>query len=246
MLAAISDGNMIIRCPSCSTKFDLPASRFDADGTMIKCSACGHDWIEGRAVEVVHDISMQVPALVEPGFEPDAEIRRLVDANREAQERFLQRKRKQRALAAAWFGLAMFAGTPAVFALAFPETVVDLAPATVRAYELMGRKVNVYGLEIRRVDTQHMNVDGQRIIAVKGEIANIAGSARKIPWLRFSLKDPKSAEVYAWTLETNTRPLNPGESTNFVTRVASPPAAASEVEIRFARADEIISNTNHE
>ncbi len=31
------------------------------------------------------------------------------------------------------------------------------------------------------------------------------------------------AEVYTWTLDTGARPLRAGESTSFVTRVASPP-----------------------
>ena len=234
---------MIIRCPSCSTKFDLPASRFDADGTMIKCSVCGHDWIEGRAIEVYREQTPQLPALIEPGFEPDSEIRRLVDATRKAQESFAIRRKRRRTMSAAWFGLAMFAGTPAVYALAFPEQVVVAAPATVKFYEWIGREVNIYGVEIRHVEMQHLLVEGKRVISIKGEIANISSRARKIPWLRFGLTDDAHAEVYNWQLDTNARPLNPGESTNFVTRISSPPETASKLEIRFARAEEIGSST---
>ena len=61
--------------------------------------------------------------------------------------------------------------------------------------------------------------------------------------LRFALKNAQKTEIYNWNLETNARPLNPGESTNFVTRVASPPEGSAELEIRFARAAEIGSNT---
>jgi hypothetical protein len=103
--------------------------------------------------------------------------------------------------------------------------------------------VNIYGLEIRKVEMQHLLVEGKRVISIKGEIANISSSPQKIPWLRFGLRDKGQAEVYNWQLDTNARPLNPGESTNFVTRIASPPETAGEVEIRFARADEIGSNT---
>jgi hypothetical protein len=102
--------------------------------------------------------------------------------------------------------------------------------------------VNIYGLEIRQVDLQHLIVDGRRVIAVKGEVANVSSSVRKIPWLRFGLRSIDNAEVYHWTLDTEVRPLNPGESTSFVTRLASPPEAARNLEIRFARADEIGSN----
>ena len=70
---------------------------------------------------------------------------------------------------------------------------------------------------------QHLLVEGKQVISIKGEIANVSGGSRKIPWLRFGLTDNGRTEVYNWQLDTNARPLNPGESTNFVTRIASPP-----------------------
>ena len=237
---------MIIRCPSCTTRFDLPASRFDADGTMIKCSVCGHDWIEGRAIEVSRETMTQLPAIHEPGFEPDHEIRRLVDATRDAQEAFAVKRKQRRALALAWAGLALVATTPFPFARAFPETVVQVAPASITAYRALGQDVNIYGLIIRNVEMQHLLVDGKKIIAIKGDVTNVSSRTRKIPWLRFGLKDAEKTEVYSWQLDTAARPLNPGESTGFVTRIASPPETAGEVEIRFARAGEIGSNTGHE
>lgn len=234
---------MIIRCPSCTTRYDLPVSRFDTDGTMIKCSVCGHDWIEGRAIEISHDTAPQLPAVNDPVYQPDNEIRRLVEANREAQETFATRRKRRRRLAIAWASMAVVASAPVAFALAFPETVVWVAPATITAYKALGQEVNVYGLAIRNVEMQHLIADGKRIIAIKGDLANISQGTRKIPWLRFGLKDDKSTEVYSWQLDTAARPLNPGESTGFVTRIASPPETAGEVEIRFARAHEIGSNT---
>jgi hypothetical protein len=77
------------------------------------------------------------------------------------------------------------------------------------------------------------------VLAIKGEIVNVAGSERKIPWLLFQLAADDGAEVYRWTLDSGTRPLKSGEATSFVTRVASPPEQASNILIRFAHADEI-------
>lgn len=234
---------MIIRCPSCRTRFDLPASRFDADGTMIKCSSCGHDWIEGRAVEISRDTTAQLPALADTTFEPDFEIRRLVDATREAQENFAARRKRRRATAFAWAGLALAASSPVAFALAFPETTVQTVPSSISFYKALGKDVNVYGLAIRNVEMQHLIDQGKRVIALKGEVVNVSSSSRKIPWLRFGLKDPAQTEIYTWQLDTAARPLNPGESTTFVTRIASPPEVAEQVEIRFARIEEIGSKT---
>ena len=80
------------------------------------------------------------------------------------------------------------------------------------------------------------------MIAIKGEVVNVSGTDRKIPWLRFGLKSVEHQEVYQWQLDTESRPLRPGEAKSFVTRVASPPETANTVEIRFARAEEISSN----
>lgn len=233
---------MIIRCPSCSTRFDLPAARFDADGTMIKCSVCGHGWLEGRAVEISREAIRDLPAVIEPAYEPDNEIRRLMDATQQAQETFAARRRQRRITTLAWLCFAGLFSAPAAFALSLPDLTVRLAPASIAMYQWMGRDVNIYGLEIRKVELQHLQIDGTRVLSIKGEIANTSSSLRKIPWLRFGLKDGAETEVYNWQLDTAARPLKSGESTNFVTRISSPPETAGEVEIRFARVDEIGSN----
>jgi hypothetical protein len=234
--------HMIVRCPSCSSRAELPSAKLEGGNPMINCGVCGHSWIEGRAVEIIRDVSPQLPALSDPVYEPEHEIRRLVDASRQAQEAFLNRRKRRRRLAASWVCLFGLATSPAAFALAFPETTVGMAPASIALYDWMGREVNLYGLDIRKVETQHLLVDGQRIIAIKGEIANVSGSQRKIPWLRFGLRDAKGAEVYTWQLDTKARPLDALETTNFVTRVASPPESSGKIEIRFARIEEIGSN----
>lgn len=235
---------MMISCPSCAARYDLPSQRFAADGTVIRCAACGHSWLESRAVEITPVNAAQLPALVDHhAYEPDVEVRRLVQATREAQESFAAERARRRRRLAGWSALAGVALLPVVAAAAIPETVVAVAPATIQAYQAIGWDVNIYGLEFRTVGMQHMIVDGTRVLAVKGEIVNVSGSDRKIPWIRFGLRADGSAEVYSWTLESGARPLKPGESTSFVTRVASPPETAKNLEIRFARAWEIGSNT---
>ncbi|MBC8038784.1 MAG: zinc-ribbon domain-containing protein [Rhizobiales bacterium] len=236
---------MIISCPSCATRYDMPASRMAADGTMIKCAACGQSWLEGRAIEVPGNSPGKALAVADP-YEPDAEIRRLVEASREARDSFAVKRAKRRRRLAAWGAFAAAMTTPLVMAMAFPEVVVRTAPAAITAYEALGQDINIYGIDLRRIEMQHMMVDGTRVLAVKGEIANISGRERKIPWLRFGLSDDANGEVYKWTLDSGARPLRPGEVTNFVTRVASPPPTAKNLQIRFAHADEIGSTAVHE
>jgi hypothetical protein len=130
--------------------------------------------------------------------------------------------------------------SPFAAAAAMPETVVSAAPISIKAYETLGYDINVYGLEVRSVEREHIIMDGQRILSIKGVVANVDDELRKIPWLRFALIGPSGEELYTWTLDTGSKPaLQPGESTSFVTRLSAPPEAAQNLQIRFARADEI-------
>ncbi len=236
---------MIVSCPSCATRYDMPASRIAAEGTMIKCAACGQSWLEGHAIDVTSNPPANVPAVIDR-FEPDAEIRRLVEASRTARDNFAVKRHQRQRRMAAWAAFATALVAPLIMAMAFPEAVVRAAPATISAYRALGRDINIYGIDLRRIEMQHMVVDGARVLAVKGEIANISGRDRKIPSLRFGLSDEANAEVYKWTLDSGARPLRPGEVTSFVTRVASPPETARNLQIRFAHADEIGSTAVHE
>jgi hypothetical protein len=189
----------------------------------ISCAACGHSWIESRAIEIVDISPRKVPAVIEHGFKPEREVRRLVEASRRAKEAFAVKKRQRLGRLRGWAVLGACLLTPVAAAASFPEFVVSVAPVTVRAYDAAGYNVNIYGLEIRRIEQQHAFVDGVRVLSIKGEVSNISNSTQKIPWLRFGLNDGQSGEVYTWTLDTGARPLRAGESTSFVTRVASPP-----------------------
>ena len=141
-----------------------------------------------------------------------------------------------------WLLLGLFAMVPGAFLAAMPDRVVAALPASAALYQTAGRAVNVYGVEIRSVVVQNLLLDGQRLMSVKGEIVNVSTISRKIPWLRFGLRRADGREVYHWQLETDARPLRPGETRTFTTRLAAPPETASRIEIRFAHADEIGSN----
>jgi len=209
---------------------------------MVRCAACGHSWIESRDVEVIDVAARSLPITIDVNPGADREIKRLVDASRAAQEAFEAGRRERRRRRRGWAVFAAGIAAPIVLAALFPETVVRAAPAAAQFYEGAGVAVNIYGLEIRGVEEKHMIVDGTRVLAIKGNIINISGSDRKVPSLRFILRDGEAKDVYAWTVDSGVRPLRPGEMTNFTTRVASPPEGAEAVQIRFARIGEIGSN----
>jgi hypothetical protein len=223
-------------------RYTMPEQRVPADGMAISCASCGHRWIESRAIEIVDVSPRKLPTVIEHGFEPDSEVKRLVEVAQQAREAFALKRRQKLKRLRGWAILGACLMAPLGAAASFPEMVVGVAPVTIRAYDAVGYNVNIYGLEVRRIEQQHAVVDGTRVLTIKGEITNISNAAQKIPWLRFALDDGNKLEVYSWTLDTGARPLRAGETTNFVTRVASPPESAKNVQIRFAHANEIGSN----
>jgi hypothetical protein len=213
---------------------------------MVRCVECGHNWIESRPAEIIDIAPRPLPVVItEPPPDEEREVRRLTEAARLARAEFILGQRRRRRELCSWGAFALAALSPLVTALLMPEVTVRLFPASMRFFDYAGMKVNIYGLEVRRIEQQHVIVDGTRVISITGEIVNVSDRDRKVPSLRFILKNGAEDDVYAWTLDSGIRPLRPGEMTTFTTRVASPPPAAEDVQIRFARADEIGVNPGH-
>ena len=193
-------------------------------------------------IDIVDVPHRAVARVIDHRDEPEFDVQRLVEASKSAQEEFAIQRRKKWKRLSGWASLGLFALAPFISAALLPEAVVMAAPATVRFYEKLGYNVNIYGLDIRHVEQQNTVVDGAHVLMIKGEISNSTDSVRKIPSLRFALHAEDSHELYVWTLDTASRPLRPGETTSFTTRVASPPELAKNLKIRFAHLDEISSN----
>ena len=238
---------MIVSCPSCTTRYDLGASH-GTEPFSVTCRRCGHYWKELPVTDIV-----EVPRRVESSSralrvidhdtrEPELDVARLVEAARVSRLAFAEKRKVRIKKLAGWASFGTVAILPFVFALLAPETLVLAAPITDKVYERLGWPVNIYGLEIKRIDQQNRTIDGEHVFMVKGEISNVTNDIRRIPWLRFALNDPTGKELYSWTLDTGARPLRAGETTSFTTRIAAPPELAKNLQIRFAHADEIGSN----
>jgi hypothetical protein len=245
---------MIVTCPSCATRTAYNNALRAPGNVKISCRTCGHKWIEIEDDDSIIDVApdrhliesrskVQATAFgksrVQDADEVDQDIERLVERARLAEEAFYTKQQARMSAVRQWgmYG-AILVATLAGFTL-YPEPIVKVAPSAMRAYEAMGMSVNVYGLEIKGIKQQHAVINGVRVLTIKGDVVNVTDDMKKIPWLRFGLRDGTKAEVYEWTLNTEARPLRPGESTTFLTRIAAPPETARDVEIRFARDSEV-------
>lgn len=223
---------MIVTCPVCATR--------QPSGTPA-CTACGAGWIDGMAREIM-PLHPQAAETI-PFIDADLEVSRLTRAARNSTEQARAAKLRARRELRAFAALAFAVCLPLAMLFVSPERVVAAVPGMADVYGKLGYEINLRGLVFRDVKPQLMEADGTRVFAVRGLVENVSATERRIPPIRFALFD-KGREIYTWNLPATSRALKPGESTGFLTRVATPPENAQDLEIRFARDDEIGSNAD--
>jgi predicted Zn finger-like uncharacterized protein len=230
---------MIVTCPSCATTYDLPPETAFDQGAMIRCTACGHSWLEATALEaedmdrIAGDIHLADTANM-----LEAEAARLAAEALAAEKARRARRNRRFAETRRWAMLA--AGLSAIAAVlwAFPDQVTHFAPGMGRVYSALGVKANPQGFNISGVETsQTLTTSGQVVLAVTGRVDNISRLPRKAPGLVFILRDEAGRKVHEWKLPSVSARLVPaGRHAAFITRVAAPPRQARRVEVRLASA----------
>ena len=113
------------------------------------------------------------------------------------------------------------------------KDVVRNLPQTASFYALIGMPINLRGLAFIEVKTGRETHDGVPVLVVEGTIASNASTPVDVPRLRFALRNTAGAEVYSWTAIPSKPALEPGQTLEFHSRLASPPKDGRDVEVRF-------------
>jgi predicted Zn finger-like uncharacterized protein len=111
--------------------------------------------------------------------------------------------------------------------------IVRSLPQTASLYARVGMPVNLRGLSFENIKTVREIDEGVPMLVVEGEIVGTTGRHAEVPRLRFAVTDAGGKEIYAWTARPSRSLLPPGETLPFRSRLASPPAEASGVSVRF-------------
>jgi predicted Zn finger-like uncharacterized protein len=183
-----------------------------------------------------------VPALAQEGASaatgPDIES---VAARRAHQARTKRRR------AGRWPGLPtiilVLAGTIAAL-LNWRASVVRFVPQTASLFSAVGLPVNLRGLSFDEVKTSVETNDGVTVLVVQGTIANLTRQPLEVPRLRFAVRNAGGYEVYAWTALPTEPLLAPGDRAPFRSRLASPPADAQDIIVRFFNRRDVTAASN--
>ncbi len=111
--------------------------------------------------------------------------------------------------------------------------VVRLLPQTAAFYRLAGLDVNLRGLLFKDVKVTTETVEGNQVLVIEGVIVGEARKTVDLPRLRFSVRDARGTEIYAWNTVLEQTRLKPGDHAFFKSRLASPPAEGRSIDVRF-------------
>jgi hypothetical protein len=140
------------------------------------------------------------------------------------------------AVVAGWAGLIAVVLLIAYAAVRYRQDIATIWPQSAGVYSSLGLHVNASGIDFRKVEYRRENEDGQVVLAVSGEIVNAGSRQLPVPQtVLVTLSDTSNHELYHWTFKPGAAVLAPGQSVPFMTRLASPPAAARHLEVRFAK-----------
>ena len=104
-------------------------------------------------------------------------------------------------------------------------------------FEALGFEINLRGLAFEALEPIQGMEQGIPVLRVKGGIRNVTQEAIEIPPVRLSLTSSSGQEIYFWTIQPETRVLQPGAVAGFSSVLSAPPRAAAGIAARFVDPD---------
>lgn len=234
---------MIITCPSCDSRFEVPTAALGTEGRQVRCSSCQNAWhqmpVDAAAPSAPDEVAFEDAA---PEPKPEPEKAKTPEPALVAPEPKKEREKKPRraasrlSRAAVWFAFVFLVGAILAGAYQFRQVVVDEWPAATSVYEAVGIPVVPppgYSFNIAREKLQlEFQGDGVgRRLVVRGEIRNISSRPRPAPRIMVFLQNDANKELKRHDFPVGKDTVAPGESAKFTTRIDNPPVAATKIRL---------------
>ncbi len=184
----------------------------------------------------------EAPSLVPPM--PDAQAAHATEDVETfvARRARMQVRRKQKRKSSKWTAIILVLFGFNVALVGARNEVVRYLPQTASLFAAIGLPVNLRHLTFEDVRIAKEEHDGVPVLTVEGTIASQSSRAVEVPRLRFAVRNATGQEIYAWTAKPARSILGPGEKLPFHGRLASPPADASDVLVRFVNDSDIAAD----
>lgn len=236
---------MIITCPACATRYDVPESAVSGEGRTVRCANCRHSWFQpapdpadaigagegatplpfaptGEPAAAVPETPASAAAMADPA---PALSTGYVEADNPAfafEPPFRPRRNRARfwliALALIVLVAGAIAGAIAVYGA--PDWLPFHRSGFAKARPGLVLDFPRDRTERRRLD------DGSEFFGARGTVTNVSASRRDVPPILIVLRDQDRRVVYRWEVIPPKRQLAPGESMTINQAVTDIPANA--------------------
>ena len=243
---------MLIVCPSCAKSYHIARASLGAEGRTVQCSRCFSRWQCQTPRESAYDVALAsgpeaslslvneaatvLAGQVVSGHKhddyaerygaPRARLRRMPPPTSQSRAPIFQAAAAGLVIAAAMGGVAA------------RQAIVTRMPSLAIVYASIGLPVNPRGISFTEVRSALAQDGAAQVLSIEGKLTNLRQTTVKVPEIVTALKGPDGRDVYTWTSPAPKATLGPGEIAAFRTRLATPPANARDVVLRFASVDD--------
>lgn len=180
------------------------------------------------------------PPVAPPGKDADGDDIETFAARR----RRMQSKRNKSRRSSRWTALILVLFAFNVALVGARHEVVRFLPQTASLFAAIGLPVNLRNLNFENVRITKEIEGGTPLLVIEGDIVSAGKRPAEVPRLRFSARNAAGQEIYVWTAKPERSILGPGETIKFSSRLASPPADANDVMVRFFTAADAMAGGN--
>jgi predicted Zn finger-like uncharacterized protein len=235
---------MILTCPACATRYQADEAKFPLSGRTVRCAKCGHSWHQPGPESQAPAAATESPAAAiaapapesPPAEQPRAEIPLRARIAAAVPEPSPRPWLPMLGVALGWIGLIAVVLLIGFSAVRYRQEITAVWPQSAGVYSRLGLPVKSQGIDFAHVEYHREDEDGQTVLAVTGQIVNTGARELPVPQtVLITLKDAANKELYHWTFTPQAKTLPAGEGIGFRTRLSSPPAAARNLEVRFAQ-----------
>lgn len=210
---------MIVSCPACETRFQVDREQLGFDGRIVRCGKCANCWHQ------MPENGPQAAAAAEPVADVPPPPRRRVAVP--------ARKKKGGGLVVGWILLLLVVGALVAGGWLERDRIVARFPQMADIYHLLGVPVTPPGQALRLSDLtpEERQVDGNRVLTVRGVVTNVSDRKLTLPPLRAQLLDSAGQVLSEWTFDPPQAELDAGSSTTFETETRNPPEGAQNLSV---------------
>lgn len=218
---------MIVTCPACDTRYNVPEERLGATGRTIQCAKCQYSWFQPPSeLPTKKEGAEEAPAApIAPknttSTPDDVVTRNVADDN--SNENNMMMALPKPLVIGAGAGLILLMGL--MVGLLVMNPFAHKGPAAYRAldtYEGERPPTSLSGMALTDVTRKVLSHGDVAVLLFTGNVTNTGNLPLDIPEIRVQLLDKRGVELDFWPAQVEMAELAPGESTSWSARFLNP------------------------